>query len=243
MDYIVNKLKLVYLKKLLRQFEKAQKLIGGSFDVDKLNPELKEMYLSDNPPDIQKTLDFVNKWEDQLLEFTKKLATNTEKVRDSIYVNNEKLKEMEYNFNKLDEAIDIQTGGVNLDLNEEYDFINSNILKLDKLMKKYMDYDILEIRNKLVSINNSDSDSDSDSLYEFDSDSIDDTFYKFNMMKNMENKKNNFPLDRIQNSGKNTETNYETKYETNYETIINEKNVDWKNNFFLLLDRMNDHIY
>ena len=237
MDYIVNKLKLVYLKKLLRQFEKAQKLIGGSFDVNKLNPDLKKMYLSDNPPDIQETLDFVNKWEDQLLEFTKKLAKNTEQVRESIYINNKKLKEMESNFNKLDEAVDNQTGGVELDLNEEYDFINSNILKLDKLMKKYMDHDILEIRNKLVGINNSDSDSDSDSLYDFDSDSIDDTFYKFNMMKNMENKKKNiFPLDTIQNNlGENTEINYET--------IINEKNIDWKKNFFILLDRMNDHIY
>ena len=72
---------------ILKQFETAQNLIGGTFDVNNLNPTLQAEYLSNDPPDIQKTLDFVNEWEDNFKVFTENLAKNTEDIRNFIYEN------------------------------------------------------------------------------------------------------------------------------------------------------------
>jgi len=229
MDLIINKIQLIHLNKLVNQLDKAKSIIGG-FSPEDLNDDLKEEYYSGIVPTMDSVRKDIKDYEETFRMFSEELANKTDYMKDIIYENKKRIKIMEKQITDLDNVINVNLeGGGDLDIDEEYDFINKNILKLNKLMKKHMDEDILNIRNKLLDIDAENTDSD-DSFMDSDSDSIDDTHYKLNMMKNMQNKgKMQFPLDKI------------NEQETITKTIINEQNTNYKDMYFMLKDVMNDH--
>ena len=220
MELIVNKLKLIHLKKLNCQLEQI-KLIGG---------ELKS---EDNIK--SKTNDIIIKVEGKIKKITqaiKNLKNNLSEIsKDTNNRNLELENDFKNSMNNLQKISQLLEGGSNdFNTDEEYDFVNKNIIKLDKLMKKYMDDDILEMRTKLLSLNDSESDNeDSDSLYE-DSDSLDNTLYNFNMMKNMKSNKSIYPLDKIENySHQNIEpvmSNVDNLNSQNIEPVISNTDAD-----------------
>jgi len=229
MDLIINKIQLIHLKKLVNQLDKAKSIIGG-FSPEDLNDDLKKEYYSGIVPTMDSVREDIKDYEETFRKFSEDLSDKTEYMKKVINENKKRIKIMEKQITDLDNVINVNLeGGGDLDIDEEYDFINKNILKLNKLMKKHMDEDILNIRNKLLDIDAENTDSD-DSFMDSDSDSIDDTHYKLNMMKNMQNKgKMQFPLDKI------------NEQETITKTIINEQNTNYKDMYFMLKDVMNDH--
>ncbi len=233
MDLIINKIQLIHLKKLVNQMNKAKSIIGG-FSPEDLNDDLKKEYYSGIVPTMDSIREDIKDYEETFKIFSEDLSIKTEYMKDAISENKKRIKMMEQQITDLDNVISVNLeGGGKLDVNEEYDFINKNILKLNKLMKKHMDEDILNIRNKLLDIDNTDSDS---SFIDSDSDSIDDTHYKLNMMKNMQNKgKMQFPLDKINNESVQNEQPIEPK------TIISEQNINYKDMAYQYKDAMDDH--
>ena len=239
MELIVNKLKLIHLKKLNYQLEKI-KLIGG------------ELNSSENIK--SKTNDIIIKVEGKIKKITQVIKNLKNNLSEISKVSNKRNLELENDFkdsmNNLKEISQLLEGGSNdFNTDEEYDFVNKNIIKLDKLMKKYMDEDILEMRTKLLSLNDSEEsdNEDSDSLYE-DSDSIDNTLFNFNMMKNMKSNKNIYPLDKIENySHQNIEpimSNVDNLSSQNIEPVISNTDADLQNfNMMRNVENMVDNLF
>ena len=181
MDLIINKIQLIHLKKLVNQLDKAKSIIGG-FSPEDLNDDLKKEYYSGIVPTMDSVREDIKDYEETFRKFSEDLSDKTEYTKKLINKNKKRIKIMEKQITDLDNVINVNLeGGGDLDIDEEYDFINKNILKLNKLMKKHMDEDILNIRNKLLDIDAENTDSD-DSFMDSDSDSIDDTHYKLNMI-------------------------------------------------------------
>ena len=237
MDLIVNKLKIIHLKKLNCQLEKI-KLFGGNLEsIENLTLKTKNI--------ISEVDELISKTEIRNNELYE-LHEHIQNTKEQNEINKEHLSNMNDTVIEINKLIkipnELMKGGTDeFNTNEEYDFINNNIIKLDKLMKKYMDEDILQMRTKLLSLNDSEE-SDNDSLYE-DSDSIDDTFYNLNMMKNMQSNKNIYLLGNNNYNEQNIEPvtgNIDGNYDKINDSIsILQDQVDILGNRVKILNNMN----